>query len=213
MGISATRSGFGIAVAIVATLVGSAFAEAPPSDQKVYRASAGRNEIVPCDSLPAAAVKTMPPPFDRYMAFECNALTGQGLRSVDGFHWVNQAGMGIGLSSSMQVCAPDAGGDVAFKYSWYTELTAVALSGDEQRALHKDFAKEIYPRFLDGATILELKARTSNGEDKRIFLIVPDTASGPPKWLLGLECNGACFTEDRQPMMFQGEPSGDRPTH
>lgn len=207
------RRGFGIGVAIVISLVGSAFADASPSGQKVYRASSGRNEIVPCDSLPAGAVKTVPPPFDRYMLFECNALTGQGLRPVDGYFWRNQKGTGVGLSSSMQVGGADASGQVRFAYSWYAELTAVVMSGDEQRALHKDFAKEIYPRYLNGATILELRAKTSNGEDKRIFLIVPDPASGPPKWLLGLECNGACFTEDRQPMMFQGAPSGDRPTH
>lgn len=201
------RRGFGIGAAIAVTLVGSAIAQSPPADQKVYRESAGRNEIVPCDGLPAGAVKAVPPPFDRYMAFQCNALTGQGLRPVDGFHWMDQDGMGIGLSSSMQVGGPGGDGQAHFPFSWYAELNAVALSGDEQRALHNDFAKEIYPRYLDGATILELRAKTSNGENKRIFLIVPDTAPGFPKWLLGLECNGACFTEDRRPMMFQGAPN------
>jgi hypothetical protein len=86
------------------------------------------------------------------------------------------------------------------------QLEAVALSPTEQVALQKDFGQAIVPSFLVGTTILELKAVTSNAQEKRVYLVVPDVKRGPPRRLLGLECNGACFTVDPQPMMFVGEP-------
>jgi hypothetical protein len=183
----------------------------------VYRPAsppAASNPFVPCDHLPAAAVKSIPPPFDRYMQFQCHIALGQGLRSVDGFHWANRRGYGTVLSSTSTAVTTDANGLKHFKFSWYTKLTPVTLSAPEIGALRTSLknAIETLPRFLDEAAIdtaayLELKALTSNGEDKRILLVVPDTKPGFPVWLAGFECNGVCFRDDPEPMGFAGRPN------
>jgi len=148
------------------------------------------------------------------MQFECNKYLGQGLHAVDGFHWADPRGYGIGLSSASAAGSPDANGNRSFRFSWYTQLMPIKLAVVEQQALRADLkqAGPALPRFLndsviDEATILELKAITSNGEGKRILLIVPDARPGLPKWLAGFECNGSCFREDTQPMAFSGRPN------
>jgi len=142
------------------------------------------------------------------MRFKCFEALGQGLGPVDNFHWADPNGHGMGLSATSASGTPDASGQRRLPFSWYTQLVPISLSTAEQQALRDDFKQAILPRFLTGTTILELKAMTSNDELKRIYLVVPDTKPGPPKWLLGLECNGACFREDHQPLMFFGEPNG-----
>jgi len=193
---------------VIISFAASSNAQTSQSGYRTYRATAGPNHTIPCSGLPAGAVKAVPAPFDRYMQFECNALTGQGLRSVDGFHWMNDDGMGMGLSATSTAGGPDAKGQMHFPFSWYAQLDPIPLTAAQQQVMRKEFEQAVLPRFLTGATILELKAMTSNAEEKRIYLIVPDTKPGLPKWLVGLECNGACFREDPQPMRFLGEPNG-----
>lgn len=193
-----------VGVCFALVLAASAYAQSPPAPTQP---GSGGNPTIPCDRLPAGAVKSVPPPFDRYMKFGCTKQLGQGLNPVDGFHWRDPNGLGIGLSSSKQIGGPDAAGHAHFPFSWYVALQPVPLSAQDQQALRKAFERAILPRFLDGATILEMKALTSNAEEKRIFVVVPDTRPGAPKWLVGLECNGACFTDDPDPMIFAGEPN------
>jgi hypothetical protein len=162
---------------------------------------------MPCDLLPAGAVRDVPPPFDRYMRFVCFEVTGQGLGPVENFHWADPRGMGILLSAGSAAVRPDSNGQIRIRPSWYTKLIPVALSPQDQQKLRKDFEQAIVPKYLTGTTILELNAVTSNAENKRIYLIVPDAGPKPPKWLMGLECDGACFHDDPQPMMFFGEPN------
>ncbi len=107
----------------------------------------------------------------------------------------------------MQVGSSDTKAGVSFPFSWYTKLAPLPLSALQQDALRADFKDAIRPPFLKGSTILEVEVTTSNGENKNIVLIVPDAQSARPKWLLGLECNGTCFREDTEPMMFIGEPN------
>jgi hypothetical protein len=203
------RIGIAIAVTVTVLLAAPAPAQTPPSGQQTYHPS-GKNDPIACDRLPfpAGAVTAVPAPFDRYMRFKCFEILGQGLGPVENFHWADQAGHGIGLSSSSAAGSPDASGQRQFPFSWYTQLVPAALSPAEQQALRADFKQAITPRYLTGASILELKATTSNAEQKRIYLIVPDTKPGLPRWLVGLECNGACFRDDPQPMIFFGEPNG-----
>jgi hypothetical protein len=197
-----------VGASLALTLAASASAQSPPPGAGSTPRAPSGNPAIPCDQLPAAAVKSPPPPFDRYMRFGCTAQLGQGLNPVEGFHWRDQNGLGIGLSSSKQVGGPDAAGQVHFPFSWYVKLQSVALSAEDQQALRKTFERAILPRFLTGATILEMEAVTSNADEKRIFLVVPDTGPSAPKWLVGFECNGACFKDDPEPMMFVGEPNG-----
>jgi hypothetical protein len=203
------RVGIAIAVTVTVLLAAPAPAQTPPSVQW-YRSTSGKNNPIPCERLPlpTGAVTAVPAPFDRYMRLQCWEVAGQGLSPVENFHWANQAGDGIGLSSSSAAGSPDASGQRQFPFSWYTQLVPAVLSPIEQQALRADFKQAIAPRYLTGASILELKATTSNAEQKRIYLIVPDTKPGLPRWLVGLECNGACFRDDPQPMMFFGEPNG-----
>jgi hypothetical protein len=206
--VAVTWGGIVSTFAIVILLATSSQAQTSPSGPQADRSTSGHNNIIPCDSLPAGAVRAVPAPFDRYMQFKCFEALGQGLGPVENFHWADPRGFGMGLSATSAAGRPDANGQMQFPFSWYTQLVPVALSPKEQQALRTDFRQAITPRFLVGATILELKAVTSNAEQKRIYLIVPDTKPGPPKWLLGFECNGACYRDDRQPMTFFGEPNG-----
>ena len=164
------------------------------------------NPVVPCTNLPAAAVKAIPAPFDRYMQFVCYRAAGQGLRAVDGYHWAAQQGFGIDLSSS-QPGPPAADGSRRFPLSWYTKLQPVDLSASDQERLRSDFLKGFRDEVLKDVQILELRATTSNAEEKRIFLVLPKGKLDRPPWLLGLECNGSCFHDDPEPMLFSGEPN------
>ncbi len=139
---------------------------------------------------------------------------GQGLRAVDGFHWADPSGHGIGLSATSVAGGPDASGRRNLRFSWYTRLVPIALSPAEQQTLRADLKQKAptRPRFLDDAaiddaTMLEMQATTSNAEEKRILLIVPDTRPGPPEWLAGFECNSVCFQQDTQPLAFAGRPN------
>jgi hypothetical protein len=173
----------------------------PPSPVSSGGAAPGRT--IPCDRLPPEAVKVVPAPFDRYMRFECNPNLGQGLVPLEGFHWTSSDGIGIGLSAS--ATRPDAKGEVDFPFSWYTRLQPINLSKDEQRALRSEFKRAIKAKYLNHVGILELAATTSNAETKRIYLVVPAINTGPKSWIVGFECNGACFREDPDPMVFFGE--------
>ena len=146
----------------------------------------------------------MPPPFDRYMRLMCRDPVGQGLQAMEGYRWTAPEGQPIGLSALSATGGPDADGLRRFPTSWYVELTPVNLTQAEQRRLRQDFRRAIQPRYLDRAAILELRARTSSGERKLIFLVLPDTRARTPEWLIGLECNGACFREDAEPLVFAG---------
>ena len=202
------RISIGIAFAVAVLLATPAHAQTPPSGEQTYRPS-GKNNPIPCDRLPfpAGAVTAVPAPFDRYMRLKCYEVLGQGLGPVENFHWADRLGHGIGLSSTSAAGSPDASGQRRFPFSWYSQLVPLVPSPAEQQALRTDLKQAIAPRYLTGS-ILELKATTSNAEEKRIYLIVPDTKPGPPQWLVGLECNGACFRDDPQPLIFVGEPNG-----
>jgi len=203
------RISIGIAFAVAVLLATPAHAQTPPSGEETYRPS-GKNNPIPCDRLPfpAGAVTAVPAPFDRYMRLKCYEVLGQGLGPVENFHWADRLGHGIGLSSTSAAGSPDASGQRRFPFSWYSQLVPLVPSPAEQQALRTDLKQAIAPRYLTGSSILELKATTSNAEEKRIYLIVPDTKPGPPQWLVGLECNGACFRDDPQPLIFVGEPNG-----
>jgi hypothetical protein len=190
-----------VSAAALALCGGAALAQAP-----AQTGAPGGNDPVPCTQLPAAAAKSVPAPFDRYMRFACNRVTGQGLGAVEGFHWADPNGLGIGLSAS-KPSAPDAKGVRQFPLSWYTKLQPVTLSDADQTALRTDFQKILQPAYIDRAKILELQATTSNAEDKRIVLILPNDKPGLPEWMLGFECNGVCFRDDREPLMFAGQPN------
>ena len=179
---------------------------APHAQTAPPKASSGGNDVVPCTNLPAAAVNSVPAPFDRYMTFVCYRFAGQGLRAVDGFHWASPQGFGINLSAS-KPGPPDAKGNLTLPFSWYTRLQPVELSSKDQATMATDFKRVVRPEYVDGAKILELRATTSNAEEKLIVLVVPDDKPGLPKWLLGFECNGSCFHDDPQPMLFAGEPN------
>jgi hypothetical protein len=156
-----------------------------------------------CARLPPDAAVTVKAPLDRYMQLICNNRTGQGLRAAAGSHWANQQGLGLDLSASKQM-GPDAQGRVDFPFSWYRKLETVSLSEAEQRAMLKDLNRLFVLDKLGAATVLEVTATTSNGEEKRVVLVVPRDGEASPKWLFGVECNGACFREDPQPMAFAG---------
>jgi hypothetical protein len=140
------------------------------------------------------------------MRFVCYKVAGQGLRAVDGFHWASPQGFGLDMSSSKSG-PPDADGNRQLYLSWYTRLQPVEPSASDQAIMAGDFKKVIKPEFIDGAKFFELRATTSNADEKRIVLVVPDDKPGLPKWLLGFECNGSCFHDDPEPMMFWGEPN------
>lgn len=129
------------------------------------------------------------------------------MQPVAGFRWTAPGGQLIGLTALSAMVGWDADGQPRIPTSWYVALTPVSLSPAEQRRLKGDFERAIRRRYLDRATILELRARTSNNEEKRIFLVLPNAGPRPPAWLIGLECNGACFREDPEPLMFAGSPS------
>ena len=161
---------------------------------------------IPCSQMPPAAAKAVPAPFDRYMRFECNRLTGQGLAPVKGFHWTNAVGVSIGLSSSRSgPPAPD--GSRQFPLSWYTKLQPVDLSTGDQDRLRSDFRKGFRDEVLKDVQILELRAMTSNAEEKWIFLVLPKGKLEHSPLLLGLECNASCFHDDPEPMLFSGGPN------
>ena len=202
-----SRSSVAVFAAILLMAV-SSWAQTPQSSPQVFRATPGHNNDVPCDHLPAGAVHSVPPPFNRYMRFRCSEFLGQGLGPVENFHWADPNGHGIGLVASSAAGPAEAGGQRHFPLSWYTQLEPMPLSLADQEALRADFKQVIQPRFLTGTTFLELEAKTSNGEVKRIYLVVPNAKVTRPKWLLGFECNGACFREDHEPLMFIGEPNG-----
>jgi hypothetical protein len=185
-------------IAILSLIVASAHA-APPSNG---------NSPVSCDELrfPPAAAKTVPTPFDRYMRFSCHRATGQGLGPVDGFRWINPKGLGMALSATSAAGGPDAKGKMHFPYSWYTRLEAVDMPAEDQNALKSDLKRYVRANLLEGASVLELRATTSNAEEKRIVLLVWDGGREPLKGPLVLECNGVCFRDDAEPLILMGQP-------
>lgn len=195
-----------------AFLAGTAILAAASSGKPAWAQAAGGIAPVPpdkpgasCDALPPGAVQSVPAPFDAFMRLVCRDPLGQGLQAAAGFRWAAPGGMPIGLSATSAAGGPDAAGMRHFPTSWYTELSPVEASPVEQRRLKENLKRAIRPGVLDKAVVLKLRARTSNGEDKLIVLILPGT--GPkPAWLIGLECNGTCFREDRDPLVFAGSP-------
>ena len=122
----------GISIAFLAA--SSCQAQTAASGPTYWRALPIGNFIMSCDRLPPGAVKFIPAPFDRYMQFECNKYLGQGLHAVDGFHWADPRGYGIGLSSASAAGSPDANGNRSFRFSWYTQLMPINLAVVEQQA-------------------------------------------------------------------------------
>ena len=195
-----------------ATLIAAVLSGSPTSAQAV-RGGASNPGVAPaagpaasCEGLPLEAVRAVPAPFDRYMRLMCRDPVGQGLQAAEGYRWTAPGGLPIGLSALSASGGPDADGPRRFPASWYVELTPVDLTQAEQRGLRQDFRRAITPRYLDRSAILELRARTSSGERKLIFLVLPDAKARTPAWLIGLECNGACFREDAEPLVFAGSP-------
>ncbi len=195
-----------------ATLIAAVLTGGPTSAQTAPERTPSPGAAPPgraatsCEGLPPEAVRAVPAPFDRYMRLMCRDPVGQGLQAAEGYQWIARGGQPVGLSALSAVGGPDADGLRRFPTSWYVELTPMNLTLPEQRRLKQDFRQAIQPRYLDRAAILELRARTSNGEEKLIFLVLPDAGSRTPAWLIGLECNGACFRRDAQPLMFAGSP-------
>lgn len=148
-----------------------------------------------CDQLPPGAVKAVPAPFDRYMILTCDNGAGQGLGPAADQRWRD-------VNEGAAALTAGAGG-----FGWYASLRATPLSSADQDKLRADFDGQISARFLTGSTILSMLASTSSGVQERIYLIVPDTRPGPPAWLVGLQCKGACFSEDADPVQFLGEPA------
>lgn len=185
-----------LTAAIAATLYALAFGARPDS-------VSAAPQMPSCGRLPPEAVATVPPPFDRYMQLICNDHLGQGLRAAEHSHWANQQGLGLDLSASKQV-GPDAQGRVDFPFSWYRKLEPVILSEAEQRAMLADLNRLFVLDKLGDAVVLEVRAPTSNAEEKRIVLVIPRDGQAPPKWLFGIECNGTCFRDDPEPMAFAG---------
>lgn len=195
-------------MAAAATLIAVVLSGGPASAQTVDDRTANpgvapaTRPATSCEPLPPEAVRAVPAPFDRYMRVMCRDPVGQGLQATEGYHWTAPGGQSIGLSALSATSSPDADGRRQFPASWYVELTPVDLTQAEQRRLKQDFRRAITRRYLDKAVILKLQARTSNGERKLIFLVLPD-ARPRPAWLIGLECNGACFREDADPPYSQ----------
>ena len=156
-----------------------------------------------CESLPPEAVTSVPAPFSSYMRLMCRDPVGQGLQPVEGFRWMVPGGQPIGLTAT-SAGGTDADGLRHFPASWYVELSPVNLPPSDQRRLKRDFRRAIRPGLLTKASVLELRAKTSNGEGKLIFLVLPETGQARPAWLIGLECNGTCFRQDAEPLIFAG---------
>ncbi len=195
----------GAIVAFIAGMCSQAQAAGPSSPRS--RATVDDNAKLRCDHIPSTDITAVPAPLDRYMNLVCGEV-GQGLAPVDGFHWADPVNhFGMRLSAGSADVHPDAKGRVNFSLSWYTKLVSVPLSSAEQRTAGADFQKITSGHFPDNIIVLELRATTSNAEEKRIYLIVPDEKPGLPEWLVGFECNGACFRDDDQPMMFVGHPN------
>jgi hypothetical protein len=188
-------------------------AQAPGDGPLFYKASKEVSSGFSCADLPSGAARTVPAPFDSYMHFSCDKSLGQGLIPADGFHWYVGQGIGITLSSTSAAGNADAYGRRNFPFSWYTRLVPVSLTSADEKSLRASLRREISgpPLFLNQAAInkaslLEMSAKTSNAEEKRILIVVPGTEPGLPEWFVGFECNGACFRQDTHPLKFVDRP-------
>ena len=195
-------------MASAAVLAAASFSAGPVWAQPAPGRTAGLGPhdgpAVSCDNPPPEAARSIPAPFDSYMRLVCRYPLGQGLEAVEGFRWTMPGGEPIGLTATLTTGGLDADGLRRFPTSWYVELSPVDLSPVDQRRLKLDLRRAVRPRLLDRAAVLELRARTSNGEAKSILLVIPGVKPEKSAWLIGLECNGTCFREDAEPLIFAG---------
>ena len=195
-------------VASAAVLAAASLSGGPVRAQATPGRTAGLGihdgPAVGCDNPPPEAARSVPPPFNSYMRLVCRDPLGQGLQAVEGFRWTMPGGQPIGLTATSTTGGLDADGLRRFPTSWYVELSPLDLSPVEQRRLKLNLRRAVRPRFLDKAAVLELRARTSNGEKKFVLFVIPDAKPEKPAWLIGLECNGTCFREDAEPLIFAG---------
>ncbi|HEX4739110.1 MAG TPA: hypothetical protein VH331_16280 [Allosphingosinicella sp.] len=147
---------------------------------------------IPCDGLAPSAVRTVPPPLDRYVTLVCTR-SGQALKPIDGSAWVFDQG-------PMWLSAANARGPS--KDDHYTELSYKPLSRDEITALRAELAKRGPEPSVLRRDILRFAVTTSWGAHKEIYLLPPPVGAGADARTLGMECIHACRPIDKDPWFF-----------
>lgn len=146
---------------------------------------------IPCDGLPATAVKTVPAPFDTYLDLVCTK-GGQAIKAKPGFRLQFEQG-----AFYLNAINPARPGDIS-RTAHYTALTDSPLNADEARTLRADLHSIADNPMIDTATILRLRIETSTEAKKQVYLLVP--ANGGH--VLGMECATDCQPITKDPWFF-----------
>jgi hypothetical protein len=166
--------------AVMAPAVGAAQDYTPPG---IAGMPAGY--FFPCSQAPAAAVVTVPAPFDQYMRVVCT-INGHALAAAEGSHWVfpdGTSGFLPALNPNSKVTGPAA---------YFTAISNAPLTPAETAAFRAKLQPYVKnPAFL-AADILRLEVDTSTAVHKQEYFLVAHDASGAMTGALDVECFNDC---------------------
>jgi hypothetical protein len=161
-----------------------AAAQAPKADADAL--------TIPCDGLAPSAIRTVPPPLDRYVTLVCTHA-GQALKPVGGASWIfDQGAMWLGAANPKGPSQDDH----------YTALSYKPLSPDELAALRAELGKLHPDPSVLTRNILRFAVATSWGGHKEIYLLPAPEGAGAEARTLGMECIHACRPIDKDPWFF-----------
>jgi hypothetical protein len=152
---------------------------------------------LPCDGLPASAVRSVPAPFDAYLDLVCTKA-GQAIKAKPGFVFEFKEGRFY-----LNALNPDHPDQFSLT-THYTALINAPLSEAEAAGLRADLHTIADNPVIDASTILRLRIDTSTGAKKQIYLLIP-TNGGT---VLGMECVKDCKPIAEDPWFFAIEPDG-----
>lgn len=181
----------GVLVVVAATLLAGP-AAAEPSKPSTSRPNEVADALtIPCDVLPASAVKIVPPPLDQYVTLVCTT-SGQALKPIKAAWMFDQGAL---WPSAGKPSGPD-------KTDHYTRLEYKPLGADELAALRAELGKLNPASDALTRNILRFAVTTSWGAQKELYLLPPSEGAGPDARTLGMECIHSCRPIDRDPWFF-----------
>jgi hypothetical protein len=153
--------------------------------------------FIPCDSLPADAIKTLPPPLDQYASLVCTR-SGQALKPTDGTQWVFDSGAMMLSATNPQSPSP---GD------HYTAIAFSPMSDADVTTLRTDM-KTLNPEpDVLQRGILRFEVATSSGDHKQIYLLPPAKDAPKGAHVIGMECIHHCQPIGQDPWFFAIVPT------
>ncbi len=152
--------------------------------------------IVSCDQLPVDAVTAVPAPFDRYVELVCTR-SGQALKPVDGYAWVFDVGATWLTSTNPKSPAPT---------DHYTRLATDPLSDAQVAKLRVELRKLTPNPTLARREFIRLDVTTSWGENKQVYLVLPEKDAPADEVVLGMECIKNCLPIESDPWFFKVMP-------